>query len=46
VQVHKKGLQELTDEDFLREMGIGCEDNGLQLTQISEITANIDSEQV
>jgi len=44
--MHKEGLQELTDVDFLREMGIGCDDSGLQLTQISEITSNIDCEQV
>ena len=42
VQVHKEGLQELMDEDFLRELGIGCDDSGLQLIQISEITTNID----
>jgi len=46
VQVHKEGLQEVIDEDFLREMGIGCDDIGLQLTQISEITPNIDCEKV
>ena len=46
MQVHKEGLQELMDEDFLRELGIGCDDSGLQLTQISEIAANIGCEQV
>jgi len=46
VQVHKEGLQELTDVDFLRQMGIGCDDSGLQLIQISEITSNIDCQQV
>ena len=46
VQVHKEGLQELTDEDFLRKLGIRCDDSGLQLTQISEIVANIGCEQV
>lgn len=46
VQVHKEGLQELTDADFLREMGIGCDESRLELTHISEITANIDCEQV
>ena len=46
VQVHKEGLQEVIDEDFLREMGIGCDDNRLELTQISETMANIDCEQV
>ena len=46
MQVHKEGLQELTDEDFLRKLGIRCDDSGLQLTQISEITANIGCEQV
>ena len=46
VQVHKEGLQELMDEDFFRELGIGCDDSGLQLTQISEIAANIGCEQV
>jgi len=46
VQVHKEGLQELMDEDFFRELGIGCDDSGLQLTQILEIAANIGCEQV
>jgi len=40
------GLHQIGDEDFLREMGIGCDDTGLELTQLSEITANIHCEQV
>lgn len=46
MQLHKEGQHEIEDADFLREMGIGCEDNGLQLTQLSERTANIDCQQV
>ncbi|XP_066398746.1 uncharacterized protein [Miscanthus floridulus] len=44
-KLHKEGQHEIEDADFLREMGIGCEDNGLQLTQLSERTANIDCQQ-
>ena len=29
MQMHKEGLQELTDVDFLRQMGIGYDDSGL-----------------
>lgn len=46
MQVHNEGLHQIGDEDFLREMGIGCDDTGLELTQLSEITANIHCEQV
>ena len=45
MQVHNEGLHQIGDED-LREMGIGCHDTGLELTQLSEITANIHCEQV
>ena len=45
-QVYNQGLEDLADDDFLREMGIGCDDSGLQLTQVSEITASIGCRQV
>ncbi|XP_066374199.1 uncharacterized protein [Miscanthus floridulus] len=44
-EVHNEGLHQIGDEDFLREIGIGCDDTGLELTQLSEITANIHCEQ-
>jgi len=46
MQVHNERLHQIGDEDFLREMGIGCDDTGLELTQLSEITANKHCEQV
>jgi len=46
MQVHNERLHQIGDEDFLREMGIGCDDTGLELTQLSEITANIHCEHV
>ncbi|CAD6263687.1 unnamed protein product [Miscanthus lutarioriparius] len=44
-KVHNEGLHQIGDEDFLREMGIGCDDTGLELTQLSEIIANKHCEQ-